>query len=233
LQREQLRCRRHTHIATDPKGVRNANAWQVHASLLWNSGRHGLYTQGEDANGGLGLALDAEHNCGAGIYDRSFLGNTYVACQAAENMHGGGYNTSDTNAISRSVFVGCYAESDNPALLGAGSLVLGGVLSVEVSAGSPATVLGAGEITPLSIRNHLLGGGATKTVVVTLGGDGSGYGEVFGFQSVDDDPGLDHPDGSGPQTPGNRYVLRYEGPQLERGRSTTTNATGSRPTSPS
>lgn len=88
-------------------------------------------------------------------------------------------------------------------------------MSLEVTPGSPrsGTVPGnTGEITPLTIRNHRLGAGTSKTVLTNLGGDGSGFGEVFGFQSADDNLGLDHPDDNTEQQPGNRYALRYEGP---------------------
>jgi hypothetical protein len=76
--------------------------------------------------------------------------------------------------------------------------------------------MGAHEITALTIRNHLAGTGTNKTVLVTLGSsdaDGTVTPEVLGFQSSDDDPGLDHPGDTSIQAPGNKYALRYEGLQ--------------------
>ena len=61
------------------------------------------------------IGTDCSNNQGAGIYDASSLGNTYVNCHTANN-EGGPYLVEDTNAAS--VFIGCYTEGDQPPAYG-------------------------------------------------------------------------------------------------------------------
>jgi hypothetical protein len=107
------------------------------------NGRHGLFVSGGDANAGNAINLQAQANCRWGIYDRAFLGNTYVACMSEANGHinagpkdphpsfGGAYRT--TNLAARNVLLGCYTEGDqisrivHPTMVVGGNIVGGGI----------------------------------------------------------------------------------------------------------
>ena len=75
-------------------------------TVLSNAGS-GLYVDGQDSNAGYFIAINADGNQGWGIWDNSFLGNTYIACHTNANRLGS-YFAYDANA--RNVFVGCYEE---------------------------------------------------------------------------------------------------------------------------
>lgn len=63
----------------------NANNWEITSVRLMGNGVHGLFVDGADVNAGIATRVDASGNGEIGIYDSSFLGNTYVACHAADN----------------------------------------------------------------------------------------------------------------------------------------------------
>jgi len=74
------------HIeSTDP--VKNANTWEVHNCVLVTNGRHGLYVAGGNSQGGCAFSTQMLGNSGWAVYERSFLGNTYVGCLAEANGH--------------------------------------------------------------------------------------------------------------------------------------------------
>lgn len=111
----------------------NANLWQIQNCRV-DRCNNGFFVQGKDANAGCAIALDCSSNKGYGIYDNSFLGNTYVACHTADNK-GGGYKCTEFNdpvtgtktASIRSLFLNCYSEQKNqpPPQINAPSVVLG------------------------------------------------------------------------------------------------------------
>lgn len=96
------------HILANVTQGTNANGWNLEGVYANGNAGHGFYVRNTDANAGLALQCSANNNGLWGFWDQSFLGNTYVACQADGNQ-GGGYRNVDPN--SRSTFVGCYAES--------------------------------------------------------------------------------------------------------------------------
>lgn len=103
----------------------NANCFEIDVARISNCKGHGLYIDGGDANAGNVKALDVTENGGWGIYDSSFLGNTFVGCHAAGNGLGP-YKTDDPNA--RSLFLGCYSESgQNRSEIQFPSMVIGGL----------------------------------------------------------------------------------------------------------
>jgi Pectate lyase superfamily protein len=125
------------HINTSAGFGRNANGWRVQNCFTQSNGRHGMYVSGGDANAGLALSVHALSNVRWGIYDRSFLGNTYVGCLTETNGHihprdegdpfdsfGGGYRTTNPNA--RHVMLGCYAESDQINRIIFPTMIIGG-----------------------------------------------------------------------------------------------------------
>jgi hypothetical protein len=63
----------------------NANSWIVETLRTTNAGLDGLYVQGADGNAGTATGVDATNNGRWGIWDNSFLGNTYVGCHTAGN----------------------------------------------------------------------------------------------------------------------------------------------------
>ena len=89
---------------------------------------HGVFVDGPDANAGSGSNLDVSSNAGWGIFDSSFLGNTWIACHASGNGLGA-YKTDNANA--RSVFLGCYEESGYaPSSIISPSIHVGGLSDV-------------------------------------------------------------------------------------------------------
>jgi hypothetical protein len=90
----------------------NANTWFIENTSLQSNGSHGLYVLGADSNAGSAHGLLTNANGGWGVYDSSFLGNTYIGCTSETNTLGS-YATTSLNA--RNMFVGCYAEPDQPA----------------------------------------------------------------------------------------------------------------------
>ena len=119
------------HIdATAP--ATGANGWWMSHVHIYRC-RHGLYVNGSDANAGNCIGVSVVDNREWGIFDSSFLGNTYVGCHAAGNALGP-YRSYDQNRPpqgqnSRSIFLGCYAETDDPprpADITAPAMVIGG-----------------------------------------------------------------------------------------------------------
>lgn len=102
----------------------------------------GIYIDGPDSNAILFQAIDIGSACQkaskwvalgpcAGIFESSFLGNTFVATQVAGTKEGTapmpGYNF-DSNGNQRSTCVGCYSEIDNaPGIMSVNTDILGGI----------------------------------------------------------------------------------------------------------
>lgn len=108
----------------------NANNWEVSRCLIQNC-RNGLFVDGNDANAGAATLVDAISNRQWGIFDSSFLGNTYSACHTSGNV-AGPYKSDNANA--RNVFIGCYSESGQPpSSFVAPTLVLGGLHAAGVT----------------------------------------------------------------------------------------------------
>lgn len=102
-----------------------ANNWFVDYARIDNCDGHGMFVDGADANAGIGMGIDASGNGGWGIYDSSFLGNTYVGCHTDLNTLGP-YKADDLNG--RSIFIGCYAEGNQPpSEVNYPSMVIGGL----------------------------------------------------------------------------------------------------------
>lgn len=103
----------------------NANGWYLDSCTTTSCGKSGLYVHGGDSNAGLAIAHNAIANGEWGIYDSSFLGNTYIGCHTAQNTSGA-YKSDNPNA--RNVFLGCYSEGDQPtSVIALPSMVFGGI----------------------------------------------------------------------------------------------------------
>lgn len=73
----------------------NANCFQINRVTCVHN-RHGLYTNGADANAGFIFGADCRSNRAWGIWDSSFLGNVYVGCHSAANGWDGAMNSIPT-----------------------------------------------------------------------------------------------------------------------------------------
>lgn len=134
----------HIEAATLGNGTScsNANVWNLHNIVSWINGRHGVFVQGQDANAGTGIAVDSTNNRGCGIYESSFLGNTWVGCHTASN---GEYNYFCSGATNTSIFIGCYAEMDAPSSISQPAMIVGGVLSAAGVANGTAGTASASQ----------------------------------------------------------------------------------------
>ncbi len=78
----------------------NANGFYIESCTCVQNKTHGFYADGADANAGTVILLDCNSNGRFGIYDSSFLGNTYVGCHTASNgLQSVGGNTSTQSCV--------------------------------------------------------------------------------------------------------------------------------------
>jgi hypothetical protein len=108
----------------------NDNNTRIECCLV-QSCRNGLALDLADANAGMISGCNFDDNRQWGVFDSSFLGNTYVACHVS-GSGAGAYKTDDPSG--RHVFIGCYSESGQPTSSFAGpTLVLGGLHGAGVT----------------------------------------------------------------------------------------------------
>lgn len=119
----------------------NANNWRLDNCRLAENGFDGLYVDGDDANAGCATMVDCSSNLRWGIFDSSFLGNTYTACHVSANT-AGGYKTEGLN--NRSCFVGCYTEGGQTSEFTYPGMIVGGTWGVSDPTGT-APFLDAGD----------------------------------------------------------------------------------------
>lgn len=79
----------------------NANLWLVQNTRCQQNRNWGMYVDGADTNAGNGIAVDCSSNGRGGIWDSSFLGNTYYGCHVATN----GVATTGGNSSIQSAYV--------------------------------------------------------------------------------------------------------------------------------
>ncbi len=121
----------------------NANNMMVEDIFIYGVGRHGVYMAGGNASAGLFTRVTGTSGIGGyTIYDRSFFGNTYLACTSEGAAHS--YYTT-TNPINSSTFLGSYQEaSDGPAAFNGNPVVVGGTWGNGIN-GNPLLV---GQVVP-------------------------------------------------------------------------------------
>jgi hypothetical protein len=142
----------------------NANSFLISDTAI-ASCRHGVHVDGADVNAGNGFNVSVISNQGWGIYDSSFLGNTWTGCHASGNTEGP-YWADDPNA--RSVFIGCYSESDQPiARIQSPGIHVGGLSDVGSGTGIMASQALGHRSTVIANR--------TGVDLVTVTAAGSGY----------------------------------------------------------
>jgi len=161
----------------------NANLWEISSTAVLQNGNNGLFVDGPDANAGVCTMLNATANTGWGIYDSSFLGNTYIACHTDTNV-AGAYKSDDPNA--RNIFIGCYSESGQPASdILAPSFVIGGLQGAGLTATSMyVAATSAGIAVPSFTVNA-----PSLTASVPLGLKSNSSGFVAGIQGRSSDDG--------------------------------------------
>ncbi|MBO0651432.1 right-handed parallel beta-helix repeat-containing protein [Streptomyces triculaminicus] len=123
-----------TIYASYPPGFKplvNANLTQIRDCLIFGNGQHGLDigSEGKDnANTMLFMNVSATDNGRDGIHDASYLGCTFVSCHTEANQH---RNINSESDGAFSVYVGCYAEGDAPAVFKGGHIaVVGGDMDI-------------------------------------------------------------------------------------------------------
>lgn len=144
----------------------NANNWRIDGGRVENCGGHGIFIDGADTNAGQALAVDVSGNAGWGIFDSSFLGNTFVGCHAASNVLGA-YKTDNPNACS--VFLGCYAENNNQSSVMQRSIIVGGLFGIN---NGTAQVLGAGTSSPFAVPTTAVQSSSGRAITSNYGWDG-------------------------------------------------------------
>jgi hypothetical protein len=157
----------------------NANNWIIQDSRVVSCGGNGLYISGGDTNAGYALGLDTAENDGWGIFDNSFLGNTFVACSAATNGLGPyACEAPVTGHDAMSLFLNCYAEGDQPACkIDYPAMVIGGLLGsgVEGSAVWIASYFGVANFANgLRASNPDSSGPINERVAARIGGGVAG-----------------------------------------------------------
>jgi hypothetical protein len=183
----------------------DCNQWMMSFCDANDNGGHGFFVQGADSNAGLCIGCNFKSNGGWGIYDNSFLGNTYYSAHLNDNAIGSIKSKGSSNASTfHHPYIEAYgafgAEIDPPAMFfggmpigypyitisgdGSGATAVafinnGGVQSVYITnQGSGYTTASA------SISYHGSGSGATlntptisggKITSITVSAAGSGY----------------------------------------------------------
>lgn len=77
----------------------NANLWFVQNVNCSGNGGWGFFVNGADTNAGNAIALDCTRNGRGGIWDSSFLGNTYIGCHVATNGVASGFNAPNKSSF--------------------------------------------------------------------------------------------------------------------------------------
>lgn len=170
---------------TDPVG--NANNFRVEGGRVDYCTGHGFYTNGRDVNAGYVIGLDSSWNGGVGIYDSSYLGNTYIACHVEHNEDCG-YRAD--GALANNVFVGCYDETSSisgPSEIYAPAYVVGGSL-FNGNTGDAVNVLNTQKVT----GSVAIPGPGDHSAFVEVGKDAGALAGALAAFGSNDDFGLDY-----------------------------------------
>jgi hypothetical protein len=114
-----------------PAAVAIADGWLLDNVNVSGCDGHGYYMNGSDAHGGVAtggfLNANGQQAGNYGIYDSSFLGNTFVGCLI--NVNGNAVFADSVGGGS--VFLGCYLEGGfgDGILINAPSMIIGGGLT--------------------------------------------------------------------------------------------------------
>ena len=113
----------------------NGNLWSLQNINSELNGGNGLFVDGADSNAGTAINVNGSLNLGWGIYDSSFLGNTYIGCHTDGNTLGP-YKTDGPNAAN--MFIGCYTETGLSEILSP-SCFIGGIAASTAKVATSTT----------------------------------------------------------------------------------------------
>jgi hypothetical protein len=113
----------------------NGNILRFEGVACYRNGNHGFFIEGGDSNACHGEAINVVQNGKCGIYDSSFLGNTWISCHANSNR-AEQYKTDNPSCAS--IFIGCYSEASDglPSSFSDSTIVVGGMHGDGVTAGA-------------------------------------------------------------------------------------------------
>jgi len=150
----QMECRK-VHARNFPRhgfrihaGINNANAdehgdanqWVLKNCKAILNGGDGLHTDGLDANAGVCDKFFSQLNTGYGVYDNSFLSNTYISFDTAGNGIAPFYSDRNTNECT---LIGCHDDGAGGSTLGSTVTSVGGN-GLQPSAASQGFHMSAG-----------------------------------------------------------------------------------------
>ena len=167
------------HINSSVGRGTGPDSWHIENCVVQQNGRHGLFVTGGDSNVGCAINLTCNSNYKWGVYDHSFLGNTYVMCHVEDNGHinqgpddpvgnyGGGYRT--ITPTNMNLFLGCYAELGQRNILRYPSTALAGLVGNgfeedPLTTRSITVLSGGGQLAVDALQVH--GPMATKTRLI-------------------------------------------------------------------
>ncbi|MFF4393959.1 glycosyl hydrolase family 28-related protein [Streptomyces sp. NPDC001552] len=110
----------------------NANLTQIRDCLIYDNGQHGLDIGSggnDEANVILAMNVSASTNGRDGIHDDSRFGCTFVSCHTEGNKHRN-ISCERPSSSTYSVYLGCYAEGDAPAVFKGPIAVVGGDMDI-------------------------------------------------------------------------------------------------------
>lgn len=161
------------------EGGGDSNLFSVEYCDVIECGGDGIHVFGADANAGTILNCNFKSNEGWGIYDGSYLGNTYIGCHVNDN---------DLGAIKTTtacVFIGQYIEgwAASGVELGNGTQVYGNFMAItknypfivitgDGSGAAAVSHVSAGAVSAVQVTAQ--GSGYTTATVTAIGGSGSG-----------------------------------------------------------
>ncbi len=104
----------------------NANKWKIDTVLALGNGGHGVFIDGNDANAGTAIAIDAKANTLWGVYDSGKFQNTHIG----HHCNGNGRGSYKDENNEGCVWDGCYLELTGAygIELSTKSIVVGGIL---------------------------------------------------------------------------------------------------------
>lgn len=194
----------HINASVNVVPVTNANVWRMfNCRSVFNAG-NGLIVRGGDSNAGICIGLDTSDNGAWGIYEESFLGNTYIGIHSSSNGYSispegipsynkafGGYWargswSSEQNMFlnsQRNMFLNCYSEgNEGPSQIDFPNMVLGGLIAPGVT--GTCVKIQAGAVNPLQFSMT----GGSKSGSVAIGSTDSSQAYLSFFNSDDTHP---------------------------------------------
>lgn len=75
----------HITASETTAGPGSANEIDLYGVRCFGSGGHGVFISGGDTNAGSGVRMDTSNSGGFGLWDSSFLGNTWTGCHSSAN----------------------------------------------------------------------------------------------------------------------------------------------------